>query len=316
MSTVQKNSRVIVNEVGLRDGLQNQTMHVSTDSKLELAQALVAAGVRNMEVTSFVSPKHVPQMSDAGNLVPRLPLKEEVDYTVLIPNLRGYERALEAGADSVTIVLSATETMNQKNIGMSLEDIRAVARSLVKRAIEDGVTARCYVSVAFECPFEGRVDESHIDNLVGELFDGGADEVIVADTVGAANPAHCYSLFSQLCKRYDASRLSAHMHDTRALALANIWAALCAGIRKFDSSIGGLGGCPFTPGAAGNVATEDLVLMLHQCGYATGIDAKRLLPAVDIASRVTGRDLGGRSLPWYRKSVGQSQSHTNTERAG
>lgn len=310
MSTLGGKSKVIVNEVGLRDGLQNQTVYVPTTGKLELAQALVSAGVRDMEVTSFVSPKHVPQMADAGELFSKLPLPDQVDYTVLIPNAKGYERALEAGARSVTIVLSATETMNQKNIGMSLRETRTVARSLIKRAAGEGVTTRCYVSVAFECPFEGRVDEDHVDNLVGELFDCGAAEVIVADTVGAANPAHCHSLFTRLCQHYDSGRLSAHMHDTRALALANIWAALCAGIRRFDSSIGGLGGCPFTPGAAGNVATEDLVLMLHQCGFETGIDAKKLLPAIDVAARLTERQLGGRSMTWFRRSVEKSE-HRN-----
>lgn len=291
---------VVINEVGLRDGLQNQPTQVSTEGKRRLAELLVEAGIRHMEATSFVSPKAVPQMADAAELIASLPRPDEVEYAALIPNERGYERALEAGVRSVNVVLSATETMNQKNIRMSLDDTREACKRIIARADADGIRARGYVAVAFECPYEGAVPLERVLSLTGEMFDNGADEVIIADTIGAADPTAVYDAFTAMGARFDLARLSAHLHDTRALALANSWAALQAGVRRFDSSIGGLGGCPFAPGAAGNTATEDLVLMLEQCGYRTGIDAARLLDAVTLASELTGRELGGRMLPWFR----------------
>ncbi|MES1943937.1 Hydroxymethylglutaryl-CoA lyase [Salinisphaera sp. PC39] len=290
---------VVINEVGLRDGLQNQPTPVPTEGKCRLAELLVDAGVRHMEATSFVSPKAVPQMADAGELIASLPRPDEVEYAALIPNEKGYERALEAGVRSVNVVLSATDTMNRKNIRMSLDETREVCKRIIARAHADGVRAHGYVAVAFECPYEGKVPLERVVDLTGEMFDNGADEVIIADTIGAAAPTAVYEGFTALASRFDVARLSAHLHDTRALALANSWAALQAGVRRFDSSIGGLGGCPFAPGAAGNTATEDLVLMLEQCGYRTGIDVPRLLDAVNLAAELTGRELGGRMLPWF-----------------
>lgn len=296
---------ITINEVGLRDGLQNQPVHVSTESKLRLANMLVDAGVRHMEATSFVSPKAVPQLADAAELFLRLPAQDRVEYSALIPNEKGFERALTAGARSVGVVLSATDTMNRKNIRMSLDDTREVCNRIIGLAKDEGVRSRGYVAVAFECPFEGAVAQETVVRLADELYESGADEVIIADTIGAADPSVVFERFTALAQRFDVDRLTAHFHDTRALALANVWAATQAGIRKFDSSIGGLGGCPFAPGAAGNVATEDLVLMLTQCGYRTEIDIDQLIYAVREAGRVTERELGGRMLPWL-----QSQRRT------
>lgn len=293
------NNTVVINEVGLRDGLQNQPTLVSTEGKAHLAGLLVEAGVRHMEATSFVSPKAVPQMADAAELIAALPCPDTVEYSALIPNEKGYQRAIEAGVRSVNVVLSATDTMNRKNIRMSLDDMRAVTARVIAQARADGVYVRGYVAVAFECPYEGPVSLDTVLTLTGEMFDRGADEVIIADTIGAAAPTAVHDAFVALGGRFDIARLSAHLHDTRALALANSWAALQAGVRRFDSSIGGLGGCPFAPGAAGNTATEDLVLMLEQCGYRTGIDVPRLLDAVNLAAELTGRELGGRMLPWF-----------------
>ena len=291
---------VIVNDVGPRDGLQNQPVQVPTAGKLKLIRRLLAAGLKHIEVTSFVSPKAVPQMADAAEVYAGLPPAADVEYSALIPNEKGYERARAAGARSVAVVLSATETMNRKNISMSLEQARAVSHAVVARARADAVTSRAYIAVAFECPYEGPVDAERVRLLAAELFERGADEVIIADTIGAANPQAVARLFERLGREFGTERLSAHFHDTRALALANAWAALQAGIRKFDASIGGLGGCPFAPGASGNVATEDLVLLLHQCGYATGIDVDKLCDAVAVASELIGAPLGGRMLPWRR----------------
>ncbi|HYW92175.1 MAG TPA: hydroxymethylglutaryl-CoA lyase [Gammaproteobacteria bacterium] len=291
---------VSVNEVGLRDGLQNQSVQVPTDGKLRLAGALADAGIRSMEATSFVSPRAVPQMADAAELYPALPRPDEIEYSALIPNMKGYERAREVGVRSVAVVLSATDTMNRKNINMSLEQTRRVCAEVVGRARGDGIYSRAYVAVAFECPFEGTVSGDRIGALTEEMFAAGADEVIVADTIGAANPSDVFQRFSDLARRFGPSRLAAHFHDTRALALANAWAALHGGVRRFDSSIGGLGGCPFAPGAAGNVATEDLVLMLEMCGFRTGIDIAGLRQAVEIASELVGYQLGGRISPWLQ----------------
>ncbi|MEQ9010595.1 hydroxymethylglutaryl-CoA lyase [Algiphilus sp.] len=306
---------VVINEVGLRDGLQNQSTQVSTDGKRRLAELLAAAGIRHMEATSFVSPKAVPQMADAAELIACLPNPETVEYSALIPNEKGYERAIAAGVRSVNAVLSATDTMNRKNIRMSLDDMRAVCRRIIAHAREDSIYVRGYVAVAFECPYEGPVPLDKVIALTGEMLDHGADEVIVADTIGAANPNAVHEVFTALAARFDIKRLSAHFHDTRALALANSWAALQAGVRRFDSSIGGLGGCPFAPGAAGNTATEDLVLMLEQCGYRTGIDVPRLLDAVNLATELTGRELGGRMLPWFlsQKKARVGDAHASAQ---
>ncbi len=290
---------ITINEVGLRDGLQNQPVHVATEDKLRLAGMLVDAGVRHMEATSFVSPKAVPQLADAAELFPRLPAQDRVEYSALIPNEKGFNRALTAGARSVGVVLSATDTMNRENIRMSLDETRKVCNHIVGMARDENIRSRGYVAVAFECPFEGLVSQEVILRLTDELFESGADEVIIADTIGAADPSVVYDRFNAIAQRFDVDCVSAHFHDTRALALANVWAAMQAGVRKFDSSLGGLGGCPFAPGAAGNVATEDLVLMLEQCGYNTGIDIDQLIIAVHEAERVTKRELGGRMLPWW-----------------
>jgi len=291
---------VTINEVGLRDGLQNQTVAVNTDDKIGLADLLISAGVRHFEAGSFVSPRAVPQMADSAEVFSRLGSREGVELSALIPNEKGYQRARAAGARSVAVVLSATETMNQNNIRMSLDETRRVCTAIVTQARADGVTANGYVAVAVECPYEGPVSPDSVMELAGELFNAGADRVIIADTIGAANPEQIYRLFMALGREFGVEQLAAHLHDTRALGVANAWAALHAGIRRFDSSIGGLGGCPFAPGAAGNVATEDLVLMFEQCGWATGIDAHRLLPAVDKAGSITEQQLGGRALPWFR----------------
>lgn len=291
--------RITVNEVGLRDGLQNQSVFVSTEGKLSLIEALIAAGVKQLEVTSFVSPKAVPQMADAAELYAQLPAKDSIDYSVLVPNQRGYERAVGVGARSIALVLAASDTGNRKNINMSLEEAKTACCDVIRHARHDGVRSRCYVSGMFICPFDGVIPNSRIAALANELFAAGADEIIIADPMGIANPTRVYGLFRELEAACGLEKLSAHFHDTRAMALANVWASLQVGIRKFDSSIGGLGGCPFAPGASGNLATEDLVLMLAQCGYETGIDVQGLRKAIKVAEGLVKRALGGRTMTWF-----------------
>ena len=292
--------RIQVNEVGPRDGLQNQPLHVPLEGKLELIEALVAAGLRAIEVTSFVSPKAVPQMADADALFPRLPLPEGVRYSALAPNVRGLDRALAAGVREVAVVLSATETMNQRNINMSLDQAQQASIDVIAGAAALGLRTRAYVAVAFSCPFEGPVARERVVELAAQMFDSGAGEVVIADTIGAASPRGVRDLLGDCVVAFGAERLAAHFHDTRGFALANAWAAMEAGLRRFDSSIGGLGGCPFAPGAAGNLATEDLVVLAEQCGFDTGISVPGLRAAVQVAERLTQRTLGGRTTAWLR----------------
>lgn len=296
-----------INEVGPRDGLQNQRVPVSTEDKLRLIKALLAAGVRSIEATSFSSPKAVPQMADADLLLPQLPQTGAPRYSVLVPNERGLQRAIAAGAREVAVVLSATETMNRRNINMSLDESVASCVATLAAARAAGLRSKAYVAVAFECPFEGAVAPAVVQALTETMFKANADEVVIADTIGAAGPGDVAALLRPLIDTHGAARLSAHLHDTRGMAVANAWAALDVGLSQFDSSIGGLGGCPFAPGAAGNLATEDLVLLAQQSGFDTGIDMALLLDAVDLAAQITQRPLGGRSHTWllrrYRPQV-------------
>ena len=293
---------VIVNDVAPRDGLQNDPAAVSPGERAVLVNRLVAAGLPAVEVASFVSPKAVPKMAGAAEVAAALDM-ERADFSALVPNRKGYEMAQAAGMRSVALVLSATETMNRRNINMGLDQAAAVCREVVQQARTDGLKARAYVSVAFECPYEGVVPDAEIERLAAYLFAAGAEEVIIADTIGAGNPTRAKALFGRMAAAFGAERLAAHLHDTRALALANAWQALECGLRKFDASAGGLGGCPFAPGAAGNLATEDLVSMLHQAGLQTGIDLSALLDVVAGMEPLLGRPVGGRSLPWLRRQV-------------
>ena len=293
---------IIVNDVAPRDGLQNHPTAVSPADRARLVNGLVDDGVPAVEVASFVSPRAVPRMAGAAEVVARLDL-DRADFSALVPNRKGYELACDAGIRSIALVLSATDTMNRENINMSLDEATGVCRDVLQQASSDGLEARCYLSVAFECPFEGTVPDAEIERLATAMFAAGATEIIVADTIGAGNPARAKALFGRMVAAFGADRLAAHLHDTRALALANVWQALECGIRKFDTSLGGLGGCPFAPGAAGNLATEDLVSMLHQAGFSTGIDLQALLGVLGQLESLVGTHVGGRALPWLKRQV-------------
>lgn len=291
--------RVIINEVGLRDGLQNHPKHLSVQEKHALYQALRKAGVTDFELTSFVSPKAVPAMADAAELVAAIPAETGVNITALVPNRRGYARAREAGVKGIAVVLSATETLNQKNIGMSLQTATEESIAVIQAAKQDGVFCRAYIAAACACPYEGYTEQGIVLTLAQKMLDAGADEIALADTIGAGNPAQVERLFGAAVEQFGAQRLAAHFHDTRAMGLALSWVALKTGVRKFDASIGGLGGCPFAPGASGNLATEDLALMLEQSGYDTGLSLDGLVEAAAVARNLLGGQVGGRVLPWY-----------------
>jgi len=294
--------QIHITDVSPRDGLQNQALPVDTQAKLRLVRLLAAAGVGSVEATSFVSPKAVPQMADAADLMALILAQlPALRTSVLVPNLKGLERAHAAGAREVAVVLSATETMNRKNINMGLAQAAEVCMQTLQAAQALDLRTRAYVAVAFDCPFEGRTPLDTVLALCGQMHAAGAGEVVIADTIGSASPGMVKERLGALVQVLPAHQLAAHFHDTRGMGVANAWAALEAGIRRFDASVGGIGGCPFAPGAAGNVATEDLVLMAERSGFAAGISIDGLLDAISFAETQLQRPLGGRSAAWLRR---------------
>ena len=294
---------VTVNDVGPRDGLQNQQKILSPAERVQLVESLLAAGMDHVEVGAFVSPRVVPAMAGADQVLAGLTnFKNEV-LTVLIPNLRGYELATAAGAKSVCTVLYGSEGMAQANVRMSRLEAEAVNAEILQQARADGVRVTSTIGVAFECPFDGPVEPGLVRDIAAQFLELGTNELGIADTIGAANPQQVRALTNALVDEHGAERISCHFHDTRAMGLANVFAALESGIRKFDASIGGLGGCPFAPGASGNVATEDVVMMLEQMGYDTGIDLDGLMGASELAQKLTGTAPGGRASAWLKRQV-------------
>lgn len=301
--------KAYINEVGLRDGLQNQPNPVSTQSKLEMAEALIAAGVKQIEAVSFVHPKAVPQMADAVEVLAGLPQNPSLQIAALVPNMKGYQRAKEQGVKSVAVVLSSTDTFNLRNLNMTLEQTKETCRQVIQQAKTDGIFVRGYVSGAFSCPYDGKTPVDIVHRLTADMIEFGADEISIADTVGAGNPRQVNDILGPLVQQFGSDMFNLHLHDTRGQALAMAWAGVTNGVRKFDSSIGGLGGCPFAPGASGNVATEDLVYMLEEAGFDTGIDIETLRNAVDVAEKATGQQLGGRVLQWMKSQDARKQQN-------
>jgi hydroxymethylglutaryl-CoA lyase len=291
-------AKVKVVEVGPRDGLQNEAAHVATDDKVRLIQALASAGLSHIEVTSFVSPKWIPQLADASEVAHGL---EKLNFTdvktsCLVPNLKGYERFKESKIDELALFMSATESHSKKNINKSIDEALAALKEVADVAKADGYRIRCYLSVVFECPYEGRVPSKQVLRVTEKLVAIGVDEVSLGDTIGAATPRDVYNMVNDVSAYVDKDKLALHFHDTRGTALANVLAGLEAGVTIFDASLGGLGGCPYAPGAAGNLATEDLVYMLHGMGIETGIDLEKLVDAGALAQTVLNKQLPGRYL--------------------
>jgi hydroxymethylglutaryl-CoA lyase len=305
MST--SNKTVTINDVGPRDGLQNQPKILSAAERIRLVRALLAAGIRHVEVGAFVSPKVVPAMAGSDQVMRGLEGERQAMLTALIPNVKGYELATAAGAKSVCMVLYGSEGMAQANARMSRAQAEQATAEILRQAREDHVRVTATIAVAFECPFDGAIAPELIRDLAGRFVELGADEVCVADTIGAANPAQVRTLTQWLVEDHGPGRLACHFHDTRAMALANVYAAVESGIRKFDASIGALGGCPFAPGASGNVATEDVVMMLEQMGFVTGIDLDALMRAAELARELTGTAPGGRASAWLRRHLEQTR---------
>ncbi len=262
---------VTVVEVGPRDGLQNEATTIPTDDKVAFVNRLSAAGLREIEVTAFVSPKWVPSMADADDVVRRMDRRPGVRYSALVPNMAGLERAIAAGVTNVAVFAAASETFSRKNINRSIDESFEIYGEVTAAAIAAGLRVRGYLSTAFGCPYEGAVPVGQVALLTARLLDLGVYEVAVSDTIGIAHPGQVRAMLPQLLTTTPVTRLALHFHDTRGLALANVLAALDFGIATFDASAGGLGGCPYAPGASGNLATEDLLYMLDGLGIDTGV---------------------------------------------
>jgi len=289
--------------VGPRDGLQNQPNALSVDDRVAIIDSLVAAGVKSVELGAFVSPKAVPQMAGSNDVAERLTKSSAAascNFSALIPNLKGFELAVASGIETVAMVVYASEGMAKKNVNMSLEQVDQATAAIIAKAKESGVKVIATVAVAFRCPFDGPTDPAIVRSLVAKTLEAGASQIVIADTIGAANPAEVASLMTDLISAHGSDAISCHFHDTRALGLANVYAALESGVRSFDASIAGLGGCPFAPGASGNVATEDVVMLCESMGFDSGIDLQKLLSASDLAERLTDTAPGGRAKPWLQ----------------
>jgi hydroxymethylglutaryl-CoA lyase len=268
---------VTIKEVGPRDGLQNEKTLVSVADKVEWINMLSSSGLPYIEVTSFVNPKWIPALADCYEVATSIERKPGVTYAALVPNEKGLEKALEANLDEISVFMSASETHNKKNINKSITETYPILERVAKEALLEGKSVRGYVSTVFGCPYEGDIEIDQVMRVSEKLFDMGISELSLGDTIGVANPKQVQLLLEQFLKRFPTNKLALHFHDTRGLALANIYAALQMGITTFDSSIGGLGGCPYAPGASGNVATDDVDYMLKNMDIETNIDQRKLL---------------------------------------
>jgi hydroxymethylglutaryl-CoA lyase len=287
-------NRVSVYEVSPRDGLQNEPRPVSLEGKLRLIQALLASGLRRIELTSFVSPRWVPQLADAEELVGRIAAPEGVSFSALCPNAKGFERARAAGLHEIAVFLSASETHNRKNTNKSIAQSLYVFKEVVEPALQAGMRVRGYVSTVWGCPYEGPVNPERALDITERLLDLGCYQVSLGDTIGVGTPLQTRNILERFLMKIPQSQLALHLHDTRGTALANALVGLEMGISDFDASVAGLGGCPYAPGAAGNLATEDLTYMLNGMGIETGLNLEALIEAGRIAEEVVGRPLPGK----------------------
>lgn len=283
-------------EVGPRDGLQNEARTVPTEKKAEFIRLLAAAGLKQIEVASFVHPKWVPQLADAADLIRSLEPVNGVVYSALVPNTKGLDRAIETGIRRIAVFTAASETFNRKNINMGIQESIDVFKPVVQRALAEGISVRGYVSTCFVCPYEGAIAKESVASVVGSLFELGVDEVSIGDTIGAATPRDVETTGGYLSARFPIAKLAMHFHDTYGMAVANVYQALQMGFTTFDSSAGGLGGCPYAPGASGNLATEDLVYLLDRLGIHSGVSLKLLRRASHLIATELARELPSRVL--------------------
>jgi hydroxymethylglutaryl-CoA lyase len=291
-------SSVRIREVGPRDGFQNEPEVIPTEEKIRLIDMLASTGLRRLEVTSFVRPDVIPQLSDAEQVLAGIHRPDGVALSVLIPNERGLERALAQRDrfDEISVFLSASETHNRKNVNRSIEESLSGLERTVARAGEEGLRCEGIISVSFGCPYEGEVPVERVMEIAGRLAEAGCEEIGFGDTTGMANPLQVREFFTTAHERLDGAELTAHFHNTRGQGLANVLAALEAGVKSFESAFGELGGCPVPPGSTGNISTEDLVSMLHEMGIETGIELEGLIAAARAVQELLGRPLGAHVL--------------------
>ncbi|HEY8206383.1 MAG TPA: hydroxymethylglutaryl-CoA lyase [Myxococcaceae bacterium] len=305
-------ARVDVYEVGPRDGLQNEMRTLATKDKAALIDALIASGEKRIEVTSFVSPKWIPQLADADELLKLVGRREGVTFSALVPNLKGLERARDAGLQEAAVFLSATESHSKKNINKSIAEALATSAEVAAAAARSGMRVRCYLSCVWGCPYEGKVELATVLEICRKLADMGIYQLSLGDTIGVGTPGQTARILEALLKFVPVGKLALHMHDTRGTALANALVGLTMGVTTLDASIGGLGGCPYAPGAAGNLATEDLVFMLHGLGIQTGLDLDKLVEAGEVAQDLIGRRLTGKYL---QAALGEREKRAAKQRA-
>jgi hydroxymethylglutaryl-CoA lyase len=294
--------QVAIKEVGPRDGLQNEKAFISTKDKIAWINQLSQTGLTYIEITSFVHPKWIPQLADAAEVAANIEKIQGVTYAALVPNLKGLEGALAANIDEVSVFMSASETHNRKNINKSISETFPVLQEVVLQAKKAGKTVRGYISTVFGCPYEGSIDVEQTIKVADKLFEMEIDELSLGDTIGVANPRQVQEVLEQFLKRFPKEKLAMHFHNTRGTALANVLASLEMGITTFDSSLGGLGGCPYAPGASGNLATDDLLYMLDGMGIATGVQMERLAKAALFIEEKIGRKLNSHYLQTLNES--------------
>jgi hydroxymethylglutaryl-CoA lyase len=307
-------ARAHIVEVGPRDGLQNEDTPVPTEAKVELIDRLSTSGLTHIEVTAFVNPARIPQLADAEEVCKRIKRKPGVTYSALVPNVKGYERAIgDAGLRDIAVFLSASETHSQRNIGTSIEGAFERYRDVLEHSAVDGIRVRGYVSVAFGCPYEGSVPAERVVTIARRLLDMGCYQVSLGDTTGLGNPVQVARTVEMLRAAGAADeQVALHLHDTRGTGLANALAGLEAGVTTFDSSVGGLGGTPYAPGANGNLATEELVFMLEEMGIATGVDLEAILEAAEGVGKILTKELPSR----YLKATRATQAREAGEASG
>lgn len=291
-------SRVHIVEVGPRDGLQNEPEQIDTAGKVEFIRRLCAAGLPTVEATSFVHPKAIPQLADSAEVMSLIGDAEGVELMALVPNMKGLERAIEARIERIAVFTAASDAFTQKNINMTVAESIDTFSGVVQKAIESGMTVRGYVSTAFVCPYAGEIDKSRVRDVCEKLIAMGCDEVAVSDTVGAAAANDIFSTVGHVLERIPIEKVALHLHDTYGTALTNVYAGLQLGVTRFDSSAGGLGGCPYAKGASGNLATEDLVYFLDRMGIETGVSLDRVFAASSHIADILGRALPSRQ--WKR----------------
>ena len=292
---------VTLYEVGPRDGLQNESRMVPTDDKVKLIDALSETGLRAIEITSFVNPKWIPQLADGGDVSRRIARKPGLVYSALVPNRQGLDAAIASGMKEVAVFMSASETHNKKNVNKTIAQTLAAFRETVPPALAAGLRVRAYVSTVYGCPYEGAVDPAKALELARALRELGCYQISLGDTIGVANPRQVRDVLSGVIAEIPKPEIAVHFHDTRGTALANILVAVEMGITTVDAALGGLGGCPYAPGASGNVATEDVVYMLEGMGVRTGVDLDRLVDCARLASTLVGHEVPSK---YYRAAIG------------